>query len=180
MSVPSNRFFLFKRSNQIFYISYYVAGRRKWKSTGATVKTDALKVLTQFKERLQTRAPSVSVQQFVTEFVGWGEANFQPRTLTLYRAILQRFVAFTRNLSLGELTPQDIDRYMAKRLREISPVTVNIELRMLKAALNTAGRWKLLDANLFEGVSFAEIPEREPLFFSPSDFERLLQCMKEN
>lgn len=189
MSVISNRFSLYKRSNQIYSIGYYQDGRRKWKSTGATVKADALKALTQFKELLQERTRSVSLQQFVSEFLTYGEANYSRKTLTIYRSILQRFVALTKNVSLMELTPQHVDNYKAKRLkdktkskhpRDISPVSVNVELRALRAALNTARKWKLIDANLFEGVSLAEVPERDPLFFSPSDFERLLQCINEN
>lgn len=34
--------------------------------------------------------------------------------------------------------------------------------------------------NLFESVSFVEVPERDPLSFSSPGFERLLQCIKEN
>jgi len=189
MSVNSNRFSLYKRSNQIYSIGYYQDGRRKWKSTGATVKTDALKALTQFKELLQERTRSVSLQQFVSEFLVYGEANYSRKTVTIYRTVLKRFVTLTGNVSLMELTPQHIDKYRAKRLkdktkskhpRDLSAVSVNVEMRALKAAFNTAQRWKLLDANLFEGVSLAEVPERDPLFFSPSDFERLLQCIKEN
>ena len=179
MSVTTNRFSLSKRSNQIYYIGYYVAGRRKWKSTGATVKADAMKVVTQFKELLQTRARSVSLAQFITEFMVYGEANYARKTVTLYRAILARFLSLFKSLALRELTSQHVDKFKSKRLKEVSPVSVNVELRMLRAALNTARRWKLLEANVFEGVTLAEVPECAPLFFSASDFERLLHCITE-
>jgi len=192
MSVNSNRFSLCKRSNQIYYVSYYLNGRRKWKSTGASVKGEAFKALTQFKELLQARAGSVSLEQFNTQFLAYGEANYSPKTLTLYRAILTRFVSVVRNMSLRELNAQHIDRYKSKRLmalkergkqeeqQKVSPTSVNVELRMLKAAFNTARRWKLLDSNPFEGVRLAGVPEREPLFFSPTDFEKLVACIKGN
>jgi len=179
MSTTSNRFSLFKRSNQIYYIGHYQDGRRRWKSTGATVKADALKALTEFKELLQERARSVSLEQFVSEFLAYGEANYSPKTLTLCKAILGRFLSFAGNVSLRELTCEHVDKFKAKRLREISPVSVNVELRMLKAAFNTARRWKLLEADIFEGVSLAQVPDRAPLFFTRSDFQRLLECIKE-
>ena len=180
MSVNSNHISLRKRSNQVYYVSYYRDGKRHWKSTGATVKADALKALTQFRELLQERARSVSFQQFVTEFLAYGGTNYSFGTLKLYKFILGNFAALFKDVSLRELNAQHIDRYKAKRLREISPATVNIELRALKSALNTARRWKLLNSNPFEGVSFAEVPEHAPLFFSRPDFERLLQCIREN
>lgn len=189
MSVISSRFSLFKRSNQVYYIGYYQDGRRRWKSTGATVKADALKALTEFKELLQERARSVSLQQFVSEFLAYGEGNYSRKTLTLYKAILGGFLSFARNASLRELTSEHVDKFKAKRLKEktkskhpkeISPVSVNVELRMLKAAFNTARRWKLLDADIFDGVRLAEVPERAPLFLTHQDFEKLIACIKEN
>jgi integrase len=192
MSVNSNRFSVCKRCNQIYYIGYYLNGRRKWKSTGATVKAEALRALTQFKELLQARGGSVSLEQFNTQFLAYGETNYSPKTLTLYRAILTRFLCVVRNISLPELNPQHIDRYKSERLKtlkargkqeehqKVSPISVNVELRMLKAAFNTARRWKLLDSNPFEGVRLAEVPEHEPLYFSAGDFERLVGCIKEN
>ena len=52
MSVNSPRFSLYKRSNKIYYISYYANGRRRWKSTGASTKSDALKAFTELRELL--------------------------------------------------------------------------------------------------------------------------------
>jgi integrase len=188
MSVNSNRFSLFKRSNQVYYVGYYQNGRRKWKSTRATVKAEALKALTQFKELLQERARSVPLQEFVAEFLAYGEGNYSRKTMAMYEPILARFLSLARNASLRELTPQHIDRYKARRLRdktkskhprEISPVSVNVELRMLKAAFNKARSWKLIDSHLFDGVTLAELPECTPPFFTRADFHKLLECVKE-
>lgn len=69
MSTTSNRLSLFKRSNQIYSIGYYQDGRRQWKSTGVSTKPEALKPLTKFKELLDQRTRSVSLRQFVSEFL---------------------------------------------------------------------------------------------------------------
>lgn len=44
MSDLSN-FILFKRKNGIYYIRYNENGKRRWKSTGAFTKSDALNIL---------------------------------------------------------------------------------------------------------------------------------------
>ncbi len=52
MSGPS-RISLFKRSNGFYYILFDDEGRRRWKSTGCTLKADALRQLTDFKALLR-------------------------------------------------------------------------------------------------------------------------------
>lgn len=123
---------------------------RKWKSTGASVKAKALKALTQFKELFRARAGSVSLEQFNAQFPAYGEANYSPKTLILYRAILTRFLSVVRKISLRELTSRHIDRYKSERLKalkerskqeqqqKVSPTSANVELRVLKAAFDTA------------------------------------------
>jgi integrase len=72
-----------------------------------------------------------------------------------------------------------LDKYKSKRLKEVKAVSVNVELRMLKSALNTAKRWKLLDQNPCYGVTLAPVPERSPVFFSVQDFQTLLDSIRE-
>jgi hypothetical protein len=47
MSEPT-KFYLFKRANGYYYILYVEDGRKRWKSTGAEKKGDALRALSQF------------------------------------------------------------------------------------------------------------------------------------
>jgi len=46
MSINSSRFYLYKRSNHIYYIGYHQNDRLRWKSTGAT--TDQPPVVVHF------------------------------------------------------------------------------------------------------------------------------------
>ena len=39
MFVTPHRFSLYKRSDQIYYVGYYLNGRRRWKSTGVSTKS---------------------------------------------------------------------------------------------------------------------------------------------
>jgi integrase len=80
---------------------------------------------------------------------------------------------------LVEITAEHFDRYKSERLKRISPVTVNIELRCLRAAFNTARRWKLIERHPFVDVSMASVPRQTPTFVSPQDFQRLLEGIQE-
>jgi integrase len=192
MSVTSPRFSLYKRRDtQTFSIGYYVNGKRRWKSTGSTTKPEALKALTQFKELLRQRSASVLYSEFVTRFLAFAEADHAPKTIILYRAVLRSFADLVRGASLREITPETVDKFKAKRLKAvknpkaekpvtISPVSVNVELRALRAAFNVALRWGMIDSNPCNGVSLVCVPDVEPAYLRAEDFERLLQCIREN
>ena len=76
--------FLFKRGG-VYYVVYEDDGRRKWKSTHCRTKSDALRVLTQFKELLKTKPKSPLLSQFKTQFLAYAEQTYRPQTVELFR-----------------------------------------------------------------------------------------------
>jgi integrase len=177
MSVIASRYSLYRRSNRIYYIGYYTGGRRRWKSTGTTTKSEALEVLREFGNVLQETPRDVPTGDFIEKFLAYSEGNHAKNTVRLFSQVLNNFLLLMKHVSLREITPEHIDRYKTKRLREIRPVSVNIELRMLKSAFATALRWKLIDENPCKGVPFARIPDQAPVFLTPKDFERLIRAI---
>jgi len=66
-------------------------------------------------------------------------------------------------------------QFKASRLGDkLKAVSVNIELRALKAAFNVARRWKLIAENPCAEVSAIPAPDEPPIFFNTLDFEKLL------
>jgi integrase len=59
-------------------------------------------------------------------------------------------------------------------------VSVNIELRALKAAFSVAIRWKLIDENPCALVEQLPTPDETPHFFTPADFEKLLGAITQD
>jgi integrase len=178
--MSAHRLTLFKHSNGVYYVLYYQDGRRKWKSTGCTTKPEALKALTEFRELLQKRSPSLALKQYLSEFLAYAETTYAAKTLELMRNVIKGFQSLHPHAYLAELTAQHIDAYKAKRLREVSPVTVHIELRTLRSVLNVARRWKMLETDPCDGVSLPQLPERAPLALTREDFEKLISCIREN
>lgn len=72
-----------------------------------------------------------------------------------------------------------LNAFFRSLLGEIKPVTVNIELRALRAALDSAVRWKMLEANPFRDVRPIRIEEIQLVFFSKSDFQTLTASIAE-
>jgi hypothetical protein len=106
---------LFKHSG-IFYPLYYIGGKRRWKSTGVSIKAEALEKLTEFRELLSKRAQHVSLDKFTQDFLGYAEANHRPRTVALYRYTLERFRRVTGDITPPEVTAEHFDKFKSKRL----------------------------------------------------------------
>jgi integrase len=64
------------------------------------------------------------------------------------------------------------------RLRTVCPTTLNIELRTLRSAFNTAIRWKMISESPFKGVSLVRVPEKQPIYLSKLEFQKLLAEIK--
>jgi hypothetical protein len=55
----------------------------------------------------------------------------------------------------------------------VNTVTVNSELRALRAALGDAVRWKPIDSNPCGCIPFADIAQHAPSLVTVQDFQRL-------
>jgi integrase len=170
---------LFKRSNGIWYVLYDDEGRQRWKSTGCSMKSDALKCLTEFKTLLNSKPKAKSLSVFVQEFLAYASVNYANASVDIFRVALRNLQAVAGNCTLLELTPWHLDQYKTKRLGEVSPVSVNVELRALRTILFIAVRWKLLSDNPFSRAQLVRVPEAEPTYFSEDDFQKLLSLIKE-
>jgi integrase len=176
----TSSFTLFKRSNGTYYILFDQDGRRRWKSTGAKLKTDALKALTKFEQLLTIPPQVTTLASFQKDFLAYAESIYARRTVIIYELTLRYFVTQTGECSLASLNQKHLDDYVTTRLKKgISPVTVNIETRALKAALNTAVRWKLLEANPFARAKQLRVPRKLPVYFSQDDFKKLVLVVEE-
>ena len=69
MSATPSHFNLYKRGD-VWHITWLLNGKRRWKSTGAVTKRDALQALTRFQELLETTPHPVLVSKFVNDFLG--------------------------------------------------------------------------------------------------------------
>ena len=170
---------LFKRSNGVYYISFEEGDKRKWKSTGERQKPAALKVLLNFEQSRKPTSPKVSLQSFIKDFLAYAEVSCSPKSVRLYRNTLRNFLSVIGDKLLVYVTPKDVDEFRTQRLRQVSPVSVNVDLRMLRAAFYTALRWKLLPENPFTRVSFVRIPDQQPVYLSKEDIQRLLLVVSE-
>ena len=173
--------FLSKR-NGIYYLWYDDDDGRKRKiSTRAHLKSDALKFLRGFDERRESiRRARAHLSVFSLDAVRYAETTLNKGTSKLYAHSLRNLQRLLGDVLLAKLTPKHFDLYKSERLKTVSPVSVNVELRTIRSALNLAVRWELLERNPFFGLPLARVPYETPPYFTKADFQRLLDIVTEN
>lgn len=174
-----SRVSLFKRSNGVWYILYDQQGRRRWKSTGRKLKSEALAQLVDLKEPPEHKPQTKRINEFAKEFLDFAEVNYARSSCDIFRVCLRNLLRIAGNCPLQALEQRHVDLYKTDRLKTKSPVSVNIELRSLRTILNYALRWKLIEENPFKCVQLVRVPEMPPLYFTKEQFEILLSVIQE-
>jgi len=174
--------FLFKRSNRIWYIVSEVDGKRRWKSTGTTLRSEALKI---FLEReIEPEIPSPkpapkSFREFLREFMEFAEGTFQRKTFELYRNVGLRFAMIVNSSDLNHITSKSWDDYAVTRSPQVSTTTLNIEQRTLKALLNKAVQWGYISVSPFARMKCVKPVELPPKYFTREELHHLLGLVEE-
>jgi integrase len=165
---------LYRRSNGIYYSISYFHGRQIWRSTGARSKKQAQKVLAG-KARSRKTAPSeITLSGFTSQFLHYAQTNCSPGTVLLYEQAARTFGRIIGDFHLKAYTVQDVEEFKSRRLKEVSPVKVNIDFRTLKALFQVAIRWSLLETNPFRLSKQIRVPPQRPTYISKEAFRKLL------
>jgi integrase len=121
---------------------------------------------------------------FVAEYTEKVVALLKPKTQISIRASLAAFERLVRPADVCAITARDVDTFTAKRQREestrggqLSPASVNTDLRNLRTALKRAHRWGYLKD--CPDVKLLHEPVALPRPVVPEDFDRLYAACAE-
>ena len=171
--------FLSKSSSGIWQLYYNNSlGKRTKVSTKTKIKSEALAFLKTFNLDRQPANKSVRFTEFITDFHQYTKSNYTQGNIVLYERAFRNFQLFFGNIILRSITPQHSEKYKVERLKTSAPVTVNIELRCLRSALNIAKRWNLVESNPFSSLKQCPVPEKSPTFFSKGNLRLLVDSIK--
>jgi integrase len=181
-----SRFSLFKRSNNIWYVRINGSSKPVWKSTRCTEKRAAQRFLSEYialhqqeKSAVPLQPSSVPLKQFTKEFLEFGKFALKPRTIQIYKRTFEHFDKYFGNLDLDEITPKHWDQYLQKRGVDITVVSLHVEMRALKAAMNKAVQWGSIHDSPFQRVKNIKLAERPPKYFTKDEFRALLKLITE-
>lgn len=175
--MPTSNLLLFKRSNGFWYIIQTANGRQTWKSTKCTDKREALKKLTEFKSVAKEKPAPNRLYEFINDFLSYARSTYAKASIDIFLVCLRNLQAITGDCKLTAISFKHVDLYKATRLKAVSPVSVNVELRSLRTIFNIAQRWGHIETNPFVKVQLVRIPELMPAFFTKETFQRFLGAM---
>jgi integrase len=166
---------LFKRSNGVYYAIVAEAnGCRKWRSTHSRVKSEALRNLINLAAQNPSDSPRHKLAEFIPELLDFVKHASSLENASVYKRALGHFLRVTGDLPLNSVSPKHVDQFKTKRSQEVSAVTLNLELRTLRAAFNIALRWSYIQANPFSRVRLCRIDEFVPAFLSVTHFKKII------
>jgi integrase len=172
--------FLSRRSGGFYYLWYEDEfGRRRKISTKTTRKPEAVEFLRTFKRETAVKVKPKRLSEFTKEFLAFTQTTYAVRTNDLYQRVLHLLEKQVGDIPIGAITTRHIDQYKSIKLRTVKPVSVNVELRALRAAFATAKRWKLITENPCTGSKLIPVPDEPPIFFTVVDFEKLIAVMEQ-
>lgn len=125
----------------------------------------------------ENRTEPILFSKFMDQFLEYSKSNYRPGTVGIYERAQELFIEIIGDINLQQITPFHWDKYQSVRLQQVSPVTVNIELRTLSSVLNKAFRWKVIDRNPFASLSLCRVPEKNPEYISKEEFQLFYNAM---
>jgi len=172
-------------------IDFYVNGKRIQKRIEAETEEDALHILLQERAKLLRKAHGIDVEEHREEKIGFRDfariyhevhmktnrRNFKPDT---YR--LQTLCSYFKNVDLRNLTPFDIERFRASRIKKgNSKSTVNRYVQLVGKMLSLAKEEGYLEQNPARKVkSFSEKDTQKERILTEAEEEKLMENCSPN
>ncbi len=121
---------------------------------------------------------SVTLSSFICECLSWSRSNHRPGTTTIYRNTFRNLIDIFGDIPIVKITERLIEQYKAARLTSVKPVSVNVELRAIRSALNQAKRWELINKVPISGKHLIKVPS-DTVALSEIEVNRLLEAIQE-
>lgn len=162
-----------------WYLDYYVEGRRVRETVGKS-KSLAIKILykkrteiTEEKHLDKRKNKRVKFEDFADMYI---QNYARPHKMSAWRdeISINHLLLHLKGKYLSEITPFMIEKYITERIEEVSPQTVNKEIKCLKLVLNKAIEWGKLDKNPVAKVRFLREPQRKLRFLDVDEIKRLI------
>jgi len=146
---------------------------------GEMVETQVRQVINDILEKVGEPAIDVpSIRAWFGEWIKDKEANKTENTTERYRKVVDDFLAHLEERAdrpLTVLTPRHVQTFMAKRQKQkVSATTVNLDVKIIRSALNRARKQGLIQTNPAEAVDLPEQQSVERGTFTTAEVKMLL------
>lgn len=175
---------LFKRPHGIYFVEFSRGKRKSLKTKDLDEAKRRFKKLQKniFGEKLSflEKSTSLTLSAFFEEYKKWASYNLSFTTCQRLNRILQKFLLVTApQTPLSSLNVKHMDNFILYcRQRKNTPVTINIEMRHLKAAMSKAVEWKYIKENPFLHIKQLKYQQSPPRFLTTKQIEDVFNIIK--
>ncbi|MFA5093477.1 MAG: site-specific integrase [Candidatus Omnitrophota bacterium] len=170
---------VYKRGD-VYYISYSLNGNRVQRAVSTDRKL-AEAVLQKRKVEIAEgkhldikKTLKVKFEDFVDEYL---EVHCKPNNKSWRKSDypnLNGLKKYFGSKCLHEITPEDIERYRAERIKEVTKSTVNRVLNCLSSLYNRGIEWGKVISNPVSKVKLFKVPEKRIRYLEKEEINRLL------
>ena len=182
-----------KDSGKCYWIEYYVGGKRKRERIGQSKQSaeNRLREVQTAKAEgryiRQNKNAEVNLIELLDWYLDLAEVR-QKRTYHDIRLCINNFINRIGNIPVSQLTPELIEKFRKLRLTEISktkkrpvkPSTINRDIANLRAMLNKAVDFSILEFNPLGRIKQLEENNVRERVLNPGEFNLLLQHCPEH
>jgi len=165
-----------------YSIAYRIGKRQKWEAVGRNKKI-AERRLTEVMAQLHSgtfrSVQKITFGDFAQRWLkDHSSSKVKPTTYRSYRGMVKWHLApVFGSQRLTDITPDQVQAYMAKSLREKpnAPATINKTLVLLKQILKHARQWGYLRENPAQDIQHARVESVEMDYLNPDELRLLLK-----
>jgi integrase len=171
-----------KNKFKIYYLFYKDKSTNKIKkvSTKTKLKKVAFEFVSAFNPEIEEDTKEkrkFSFNDLKDEALKYTSQNYTASTNQIYKYTIANFLKILGNKNLNTISINDIEFYKSERLKSIKKVTLNFEIRTLKALFNFAVRRGMAKENPCQFIKQYTLNETEKLSFEESDINTILETI---
>ena len=173
------------RKDGYWYLDYYFQGRRTREKIGSSKKLAEQVLLKRKVEIAENRFLNIKKDKKI-KFEDLANEYIEKHAKPYKKSWKQSDVVNRKNLNaffygkfLHEITPRRIEEYKLKRMKEVSPATVNRELACLKHMFNKGIEWDMAESNPAKKVKLFKENNARVRFLEKEEMRRLIDNCKE-
>lgn len=161
-----------------YTLNWSEGGRQCRKSLGAISPGEAEDYRLAKELELRTGAQVFSYAplfgELADEYLQWRKSEYPDSQYRIEQIVDQHLKPAFQYVAIDALNPRQVERYKADRLELVSEGTVSKEVRTLKAMLNKAVEWQLLNFSPIQVVAPPRVRTSRPIhWFSMEELQTL-------
>lgn len=175
--------YLIKNSKSSFWQILFKNDRGKYttKSTGKTLKSEALLFLTAFKNNdaapMQEKLYPKSFKEFESEYLNFVSVIRSKSYNRSIKSSLKLLFDFTGDIPLYKFNQALVERFIIG-IYERSKYSASLHYRTLKAAFEKAKQWDYISENPFRKFKLPRLPRHIPVFIEYRHLKKIIKVTR--